>query len=148
ACTQQAPLFREVAEDAGFEGDLAFANIRETAGWSEQAASAGPKAAALVAMAAEPVAPPASVTLASSGVVLVYGRGEAAIDAGRQVAGELDVTVLLTRPDDVPPHRVWDFPVAQGTLRNARGHLGAFDLTVDGFAMPAPSSRESLRFGA
>ena len=148
ACTQQAPLFREVAEDAGFEGDLAFANIRETAGWSEQAASAGPKAAALVAMAAEPVAPPASVTLASSGVVLVYGRGEAAIDAGRQLAGELDVTVLLTRPDDVPPHRVWDFPVVQGTIRNARGHLGAFDLTVDGFAMPAPSSRESLRFGA
>lgn len=148
ACTQQAPLFREVAEDAGFEGDLAFANIRETAGWSEQAASAGPKAAALVAMAAEPVAPPASVTLASSGVVLVYGRGEAAIDAGRQLAGELDVTVLLTRPDDVPPHRVWDFPVVQGTIRNARGHLGAFELTVDGFAMPAPSSRESLRFGA
>ena len=148
ACTQQAPLFREVAEDAGFEGDLAFANIRETAGWSEQAASAGPKAAALVAMAAEPVAPPASVTLASSGVVLVYGRGEAAIDAGRQLAGDLDVTVLLTRPDDVPPHRVWDFPVVQGTIRNARGHLGAFELTVDGFAMPAPSSRESLRFGA
>ena len=148
ACTQQAPRFREVAEDAGFEGDLAFANIRETAGWSEQAASAGPKAAALVAMAAEPVAPPASVTLASSGVVLVYGRGEAAIDAGRQLAGELDVTVLLTRPDDVPPHRVWDFPVVQGTIRNARGHLGAFELTVDGFAMPAPSSRESLRFGA
>lgn len=148
ACTQQAPLFREVAEDAGFEGDLAFANIREAAGWSEQAASAGPKAAALVAMAAEPAAPPASVTLASSGVVLVYGRGEAAIDAGRQLAGELDVTVLLTRPDDVPPHRVWDFPVVQGTIRNARGHLGAFELTVDGFAMPAPSSRESLRFGA
>lgn len=148
ACTQQAPLFREVAEDAGFEGDLAFANIREAAGWSEQAASAGPKAAALVAMAAEPAAPPASVTLASSGVVLVYGRGEAAVDAGRQLAGELDVTVLLTRSDDVPPHRVWDFPVVQGTIRNARGHLGAFELTVDGFAMPAPSSRESLRFGA
>ncbi|MEX4010417.1 4Fe-4S binding protein [Neoaquamicrobium sediminum] len=148
ACTQQAPLFREVAQDAGFEGDLAFANIRETAGWSQLAASAGPKAAALIAMAAEPVAPPASVTLASGGVVLVYGRGEAAVDAGRQLAGELDVTVLLTRPEDVPPHRVWDFPVVKGTIRNARGHLGAFELTVDGFAMPAPSSRESLRFGA
>ncbi|MFC3722996.1 4Fe-4S binding protein [Neoaquamicrobium sediminum] len=148
ACTQQAPLFREVAEDADFEGDLAFANIREAAGWSEQATSAGPKAAALIAMAAEPVAPPASVTLASSGVILVYGRGEAAVDAGRQLAGELDVTVLLTRPEDVPPHRVWDFPVVKGTIRNARGHLGAFELTVDGFAMPAPSSRESLRFGA
>lgn len=147
ACTQQAPLFQEVAEDIGFAGDLAFANIREAAGWSREATSAGPKAAALVAMAAEPVAPPALVTLKSDGVVLVYGRGEAAIEAGRQLAGELDVTVLLTRPDEVVPHRVWDFPVVQGTIRNARGHLGAFELTVDDFAVPAPSSRDRLRFG-
>src|SRR5690606_32591765 len=66
ACTQQAPLFREVAEDIGFAGDLAFANIRETAGWSKKAAAAGPKAAALVAMVAESVAPPALVTLTSN----------------------------------------------------------------------------------
>ncbi|MBS3647646.1 4Fe-4S binding protein [Pseudaminobacter sp. 19-2017] len=147
ACTQQAPLFREVAEDIGFSGDLAFANIRETAGWSREAASAGAKAAALVAMAAEPVAPPALVTLTSNGVVLVYGRDEAAIEAGRQLADELDVTVVLTRPDEVAPNRVWDFPVVQGTIRNARGHLGAFELTVDDFAVPAPSSRDRLRFG-
>ncbi|MCV0395606.1 MAG: 4Fe-4S binding protein [Rhizobiaceae bacterium] len=147
ACTQQAPLFREVAEDIGFAGDLAFANIRETAGWTEQAASAGPKAAALVAMAAEPVAPPELVTLSSGGVVLIYGRDETAIEAGRQLADDLDVTVLLTRPGDVVPDRVWDFPVVRGTVRNARGHLGAFDLTIDDFAMPAPSSRDSLRFG-
>ena len=147
ACTQQAPLFREVAEEVGFAGDLAFANIREAAGWSGDAASAGPKAAALVAMAAEPFAPPALVTLESNGVVLVYGRDEAAIEAGRQLADELDVTVLLTHPDEVAPHGVWDFPVVQGTIRNARGHLGAFELTVDDFAAPAPSSRDSLRFG-
>ena len=116
ACTQQAPLFREVAEEVGFAGDLAFANIREAAGWSRDAASAGPKAAALVAMAAEPFAPPALVTLESNGVVLVYGRDEAAVEAGRQLADELDVTVLLAHPDEVAPHRVWDFPVVQGTI--------------------------------
>ncbi|WP_166015822.1 4Fe-4S binding protein [Chelativorans multitrophicus] len=147
ACTQQAPLFREVAEDAAFAGDLVFANIRETAGWSREASSAGAKAAALVAMAAVPVAPPALVTLASKGVVLVYGRDEVAIEAGRQLDDELDVTVLLTRPEDVAPSRVWNFPVVQGTIRNARGHLGAFELTVDDFAVPAPSSRDRLRFG-
>ncbi|RLP24965.1 4Fe-4S binding protein [Mesorhizobium sp. YM1C-6-2] len=147
ACTQQAPLFREVAEEVGFAGDLAFANIRETAGWSEDAAAAGPKAAALLAMAIEPVAPPALVTLESNGVVLVYGRDEAAIEAGRQLADELDVTVLLSRPDEIAPHRVWDFPVVQGTIRNAHGHLGAFELTVDDFALPAPSSRDRLHFG-
>ena len=70
-CTQQAPLFREVAEEIGFRGDLAFANVREKAGWSKQAATAGPKAAALFAMAAEQVPATATVTLTSEGVVLI-----------------------------------------------------------------------------
>jgi ferredoxin len=147
-CTLQAPLFSEVAEEIGFEGDLAFANIRETAGWAKDAGAAGPKAAALLAMAAEPVSAPTLVTLSSNGVALVYGCDEMAIDAGRQLAEKLDVTVLLTRPGEITPHRVWDFPVAQGTVRNARGHLGAFELVVDDFALPVPSSRDRLRFGA
>jgi ferredoxin len=83
----------------------------------------------------------------SSGVVLIYGRDEAAIEAGRALSEKLDVTVLLSRPSDVVPHRVWDFPVLQGTIRTASGHLGAFELTVDDFALPSPSSREALRFG-
>src|SRR3979409_287806 len=50
ACTQEAPLFREVAE--GFpHAQLTFVNIRETGGWSTDAARAGPKAAALIAAA-------------------------------------------------------------------------------------------------
>lgn len=147
ACTQQAPLFREVAQDVGFAGDLAFANIRETGGWSTETLKAGAKAAALVAMAAEPATSPERVTLSSNGVALVYGSDETAIDAGRQLADDLDVTVLLSRPDDVVPNRVWDFPMVQGTIRNAQGHLGAFEVTVDDFALPSPSSRERLRFG-
>src|SRR5687767_11187930 len=50
ACTQEAPLFAEIAEDA----DIRFVNIRETAGWSKDAKAAGPKIAALIAAAAEP----------------------------------------------------------------------------------------------
>ena len=50
ACTQEAPLFSEVAEDA----DIRFVNIRETAGWSRDAKAAGPKMAALIAAAQEP----------------------------------------------------------------------------------------------
>jgi ferredoxin len=148
-CTQQAPLFSELAEDLGFAGELAFANIREAAGWSDGGADAGPKAAALIAMAAEAsAAAPSVVTLSSNGVVLIYGRDETAIDAGRRLADKLDVTVLLSRPKEIVPHRVWDFPVMQGTIRNAKGHLGAFELIVDDFAAPAPSSRAALRFGA
>jgi len=146
-CTQQAPLFTEIAEDLGFAAELAFANIRENAGWSDAGAAAGPKAAALLAMAAEPVEAPAAVPFTSEGVILIYGRDETAIEVGRQLADKLDVTVLLSHPDAVTPHRVWDFPVAKGTIRTASGHLGAFELTVDDFALPSPSSRDRLRFG-
>ena len=147
-CTQQAPLFGALAEDLGFGGDLVFANIRETAGWTAEAAAAGPKAAALIAMAGQPSAEPGGLTLSSEGVILIYGRDETAIEAGQALADRLDVTVLLTRPDDVMAPRVWSFPVMRGTIRNAQGHLGAFELTVDDFAPPVPSSRERLRFAA
>jgi ferredoxin len=98
-------------------------------------------------MAAEPASAPGLVTLTSNGVILIYGCDETAIEAGRQLADKLDVTVLLTRPGEITPHRVWDFPVMRGTIRNVYGHLGAFELTVDDFATPAPSSRKRLRFG-
>jgi ferredoxin len=145
ACTQEAPLFAETAGEAA-EGML-FANIRETAGWSADAAAAGPKVAALLAAAAEPLPPTPFVTLESEGVVLVYGRDTQAIEAAKLLEAHLDVTVLLTRPTDVAPARVSAFPVVRGTIRAAKGHLGAFELTVDDYATPAPSSRGALAFG-
>src|SRR3981189_3754939 len=56
ACTQEAPLFREVAEDFP-QARLTFVNIRESGGWSNDAAAAGPKAAALIAAAPGGMAP-------------------------------------------------------------------------------------------
>ena len=38
--------------------------------------------------------------------------------------------------------------MVKGTIRSAKGHLGAFELTVDDYAAPAPSSRGALTFGA
>ncbi len=144
-CTQEAPLF---AEAAGEGVALGFANIRETAGWSAGAKDAGPKMAALIAAATEPVPDFPLIGLSSEGVTLVYGRDEKAIEAGELLAAHLDVTVLITRPQDLVPPRVTDFPVVKGTISAAKGHLGAFELTVDDFAAPAPSSRGALRFGA
>src|SRR5512143_602581 len=66
-CTQEAPLFREVAGENG--SDIAFVNLRETAGWSTDATHAGPKMAALVAAAAEPMPDTSFVELVSEGVV-------------------------------------------------------------------------------
>ena len=51
ACTQEAPLFGEIAETANPQALVKFANIRETAGWSKEAKTATPKIAALLAAA-------------------------------------------------------------------------------------------------
>jgi ferredoxin len=142
-CTQEAPLFAEVAGEQA----IALANVRETAGWSADAAAAGPKMAALLAIAAEPMPEVPFVTLSSEGVALVYGRDETAIEAGSLLADHLDVTVLITKPQNLAPPRVTEFPVVKGTIKSAKGHLGAFEIVVDDYAQPAPSSRGALTFG-
>jgi ferredoxin len=146
-CTQEAPLFTEVAAEAGAGASLAFANVRETGGWSKDGRAAGPKMAALLAAAAEPVPPVSLVSMESKGVALVYGRDEVALEAARRLADHLDITVLLTRPGEVAPPRTTDFPVVKGSIAAAKGHLGAFELRVDDYALPAPSSRDRLVFG-
>jgi len=54
ACTQEAPLFAELAESAKSQTRLEFVNIREHAGWSKEGAQATPKIAALLALAELP----------------------------------------------------------------------------------------------
>jgi hypothetical protein len=147
ACTQESPLFDEVAAEAGRTAPTTYVNIRETAGWSRDAAAAGPKMAALLAAAAEPLPPVPVVNLESEGVVLVYGDDERAVDAGHLLKDHLDVSVLIRPPARIAPPRSNEFPVAKGMIRIAKGHLGAFEVTVDDFAKPAPSSRSELIFG-
>jgi ferredoxin len=144
-CTQEAALFAEVAGDDA--PPIVFANVRETAGWSADADKSGPKMAALLAAAAEPLPDTAFVSLSSEGVTLVYGCDEHAIEAARLLQDHLDVTVLITRPKGLAPPRVTEFPVVQGTIKSAKGHLGAFEIVVDDYAMAMPSSRGELRFG-
>jgi ferredoxin len=148
ACTQEAPLFEEIAADLDYTGDLIFTNIREQAGWSDEAGSAGPKMAALLAAASEPMPPASFTTLTSKGVALIYGRDEIAITLAYRLAEHLDVTVLLSRPGEISPPRSDEFPVLKGTIAQASGWLGAFELTVNDYAAPSPSSRGKLVFEA
>ena len=146
-CTQEAALLSDVAAEGGRETPIQFANLRETAGWSSEAAQAGPKMAALLAAAAEPTPPVPLINLESRGVILICGRDETAVEAGNLLKDHLDVTVLIEPPAAIAPPRGTDFPVAKGKVRNARGHVGAFEVTVDDFAQAAPSSRRALVFG-
>lgn len=147
SCTLQSPLFDEVASELGADDRVSYAKIRENAGWSTEADQAGPKMAALLAACAEPVPDAATVPIESQGVALIYGRNATAIEVGRRLAEHLDVTVLLSRPEDVEPPQRNDFPVVKGTIVGAKGRLGAFDLRIDDYALPAPSSRSHLVFG-
>jgi ferredoxin len=146
ACTQEAPLFREVAEEDESRAALAFANIREKAGWSDEAGQAHPKIAALLAEAALDLEPTPSVSMQSEGVCLVYGRDEQAIELGRQLSSRLEVTVLLKDPGEVMPPRTMDVPVFKGRVKQAGGHLGGFGVNVDDYAPALPASRAALEF--
>lgn len=148
ACTQEAPLFAEIADEEQAKGELDFVNIRESAGWAAEAESATPKIAALIAAASEAVAPTRTVSFKSEGVCLVYGSDERAIEAARQLAGSLQVTVLLTSGQGILPPRRMDVPIFQGRIKAAKGHLGGFAITVDGYASALPSSRLELLFEA
>jgi ferredoxin len=145
-CTQEAPLFEETRAEFGPDTAVGYTNIRERAGWAEQGRDALPKIAALLAEATLEAPPTGTVTMKSGGECLVYGRGEAAIEAAKQLAPRLSVTVILTRPEDVIPPRLIDVPIFRGTIKGAAGHLGAFELTVADFAPMTVSSRRALAF--
>ena len=125
ACTQEAPLFAELA--GGSSTAIKFVNLREQAGWSTEGARAMPKIAALVAMAALPEPEPApAVEFKSSGQVLIIGPSAAALDWAERLAGQLEVSVLITAAQggELPLER--KYPVWSGQVTQLSGWLGAF----------------------
>jgi ferredoxin len=146
ACTQESPLFQEAAAETSDDPRVTYTNIRENAGWSEEAGAALPKIAALLAEAAVSVPATTTVTMASEGTCLVYGRDDAALAAARQLAARLDVTLLLTAPDAVVPPLMMDLPVFKGTIAAVKGHLGSFEIVVNDYAPLVVSSRQELTF--
>src|SRR5690348_2885858 len=108
ACTQEAPLFAELAESAGSATQLKFINIREHAGWSKEGAQATPKIAALLALAELPDPEPVtSVSYKPRGELLIVGPAEAAIPWAEKLAEQLEVSVLIDsqRGGELPPQR-------------------------------------------
>lgn len=145
-CTQEAPLFREVAEENGATAELSFVNIRERAGWYAGKGKATAKIAALLAEAAVEVKPAGIRTLTSDGTCLVYGAGQAALEVAHRLSGRLNVSLLLTETAELMPPATAEVPIYQGRIVRARGHLGRFEITVDGYAPMMPSSRSAPEF--
>ena len=131
ACTQEARLFGEIATQT--EGikpvPIRFVNIRETGGWSRDAAKAMPKMAALLAAAQLPEPEPVpTVTYRSAGRLLVIGPLDAAERAAELLADTLDVTIFSTGAGTDGGMQARRYPVLGGRIEALTGWLGAFEL--------------------
>ncbi len=134
ACTQESRLFLELNEQTSGAPGLAerpirFVNIRETAGWSKDAANATPKIAALLAAAMLPEPEPVPVVgYKSAGRCLVIGAAAAAERAAAMLGGDIQSSLLLTGGGGTLGQRR-DRPVHAGRLTRLTGWLGAFEAT-------------------
>ena len=134
ACTQEKRLFSELAAQTEGARPVAgqairFVNIRETGGWSKDAARAMPKIAALLAVAQLPDPEPVpTVTFRSAGRLLIIGP----LDEAERLAGllddALDVTLFVQGPGTAGGMQERRYPVLTGPIEALSGWLGAFEL--------------------
>ncbi|ANI99173.1 4Fe-4S ferredoxin [Polynucleobacter wuianus] len=132
ACTQEGALFTEIAEQSEkpLVAPLRFVNIREVAGWTQEAKLSGPKIAALLALADMPEAEPVPVVnYESQGRLLIVGPGSQAIPWAEKISISLDVSVLCTEPGDLPLTR--NYPIYSGLITKLDGYLGNFSVDWD-----------------
>ena len=138
ACTQEKRLFTELADASKKDSKtlvspIRFINIRETGGWSQDAAQASPKIAALLAAAQLPLPEPvATVTYKSSGKLLIIGELSAAEHAAQLLGDELDISIFTQGAGDAMnlggPAQERQYPVLGGKILSLTGWLGAFEL--------------------
>lgn len=144
ACQQEWARFEEIAEELEAPVPL-LVDIRDRAGWSDEAGNAGPKQAALVAQALLAAPQTRTVDVASEGRCLVIGGEAAALAAAERLAEPMSVTVLLAEPpEDLPVDR--RFEVVTGRLRTAAGALGGFRLRIDGLRQMEPGGRGAFAY--
>ncbi len=134
ACTQEKRLFAGIADETeGASAVIRFVNIRETGGWSRDAAKAMPKLAALLAAAHLPDPEPVpTVTYKSAGRLLIIGKLDEAERAAAMVGDTLDVVLFTQGPgrmgDEGGGAQERRFPVLGGRIDSLTGWLGAFEL--------------------
>jgi ferredoxin len=132
ACTQEKRLFAELAgQTEGAVSPIRFVNIRETGGWSRDAAQASAKQAALLAMAHLPEPEPvATVSYVSAGRLLLVGALDQAEAIADLLSDVLEVTIFSTgtRSELVAPAQERKYPVISGDSLQLKGWLGAFEL--------------------
>ena len=132
ACTQERALFRELSTSSNKSliAPLRFVNIREVAGWTQEAAKSTPKISALLALAEMPEAEPVPVVeYQSQGRLLIIGPAEQALPWAERLGESLDVSVLCTQSATLPLQRA--YPIYSGIVTRLEGFLGRFSVDWD-----------------
>jgi len=129
ACQQEYALFTEIADeiDAPIPD---FVDIRDRAGWSDEAAQTVPKMAALISDSMLPQPALKTVDVISEGQCLIIGSAKIALPVAAQLSEALNVTVLLNDTSEMPMNRDFDFII--GHIKSVRGTFGKFSFVVDG----------------
>lgn len=132
ACQQEAAFFESLAEESNAVDFLHTVDIRDRAGWTSDDAAHAKQAALLAELSLQRPQTPAK-DVVSEGVCLVLGSNDVAQNAAERLANTLAVTCLLTTsPDFASPVESYD--LCLGTISNATGSAGKFEVTVDGYA--------------
>lgn len=138
ACAQEQERFEELAAEIDAPSPQ-FLDLRDRAGWSDEAGRAGPKMAALLADALAPMPPVPSMDITSEGTCLVLGAPGPALDAAALLSRSLAVTALLEAPTEISVEPGFDIVV--GKLKTAEGALGNFTLRIDDLQQVEPGGR-------
>jgi len=126
------------AHGAGIESGRATrdaAAVLERRGWSPESIACAPKMAALEALSTLP--PPDAVpgvTYESRGNVLVIAGS--APERARRCAERLARALAVTLLEDAPAGRPGAYSAWSGRIASLAGHLGRFDVTIEGLARP------------
>jgi len=147
-CTQEAPLFQELASEAEASNELTYVNIREQAGWSKHGNQSSAKIAALIAEASYEVEPTGLMPVTSNGNCIVYGAGQETLEIAGKLSRHLNVSVLLSNSSDVLPTDLTEFPIYAGTISSASGSIGNFEIAVNNYAAASPSSKGEISFAS
>ncbi|MEO1779065.1 MAG: 4Fe-4S binding protein [Pseudomonadota bacterium] len=137
-CAQEARVFDELAEAMDLPAPPTL-DLRDRAGWSDDATPKLPKMSALIADAMLPAEPQKTLDVMSEGLCLILGPATVALDAAEQLKDHLGVTVLLSDTADMPDTRAYD--VVVGTLRRASGAFAQFEVVIDNLQQIEPGGR-------
>ncbi len=149
ACTHQAKLFSELAEENEKEIPYLF-NIRENAGWSKSASKASSKISSIILDASRMASSPEitrSMEFNSVGRCLIYGQSDAVLNLANGLSEFLGVTAMITDIEQILPPKNSNFAISSGKITNLSGYFCNFDLKIDEFTEALPYSKEYLIFG-